>query len=59
MHKSFEILTHEEQKYANTLIHDVHSGNILIEDDKTFRDYIAEYQFRGKKEHVQRVIEYI
>ena len=50
LHKSFAILTQEEQKYANIFIHDVQSGNAEIEDGKPFMDYITEYQFRSKNE---------
>ncbi|SCZ80479.1 type I restriction endonuclease subunit R [Acidaminobacter hydrogenoformans] len=55
LHKSFASLTQEEQKYANIFIHDVHSGNAKLEDGKSFRDYITEYQFRGKSEQVRQL----
>ena len=55
LHKSFATLTQEEQKYANIFIHDVQSGNIKIEDGKSFRDYITEYQFRAKNEQVRQL----
>lgn len=55
LHKSFATLTQEEQKYANIFIHDVQSGNIEIEDGKSFRDYITEYQFRAKTEQVRQL----
>ena len=55
LHKSFATLTQEEQKYANIFIHDVHSGNVEIEDGKPFRDYITEYQFRAKNEQVRQL----
>lgn len=55
LHKSFATLTQEEQKYANIFIHDVQSGNAEIEDGKSFRDYITEYQFRAKKEQVRQL----
>jgi type I restriction enzyme R subunit len=50
LHKSFATLTQEEQKCANIFIHDVRSGNVKIEDGKSFRDYITEYQFHAKNE---------
>lgn len=56
LHKSFATLTQEEQKYANIFIHDVQSGNIEIEDGKSFRDYITEYQFRAKNEQVLQLV---
>ena len=55
LHKSFATLTQEEQKYANIFIHDVQSGNVKIEDGKSFRDYITEYQFRGKEEQIRKI----
>lgn len=59
LHKSFASLTQEEQKYANIFIHDVQSGEAVIEDDKTFRDYITEYQYRGKNEQIHRLVTYL
>jgi len=56
LHKSFATLTQEEQKYANIFIHDVHSGNVEIEDGKPFRDYITEYQYRAKDEQVRQLV---
>ena len=56
LHKSFATLTQEEQKYANIFIHDVQSGNVDIEDGKSFRDYITEYQFRAKNEQVRQLV---
>ncbi|WP_078427529.1 type I restriction endonuclease subunit R, EcoR124 family [Alkalihalobacterium alkalinitrilicum] len=55
LHKSFAILTQEEQKYANIFLHDVESGNARMESGKTFRDYIIEYQFRAKNEQIQSI----
>jgi type I restriction enzyme R subunit len=48
LHKSFASLTQEEQKYANIFLHDVQSGNINVDSNKTFREYITEYQFTAK-----------
>ncbi len=56
LHKSFATLTQEEQKYANIFLHDVESGNANLESDKTFRDYITEYQFRAKNEQVRKLV---
>jgi type I restriction enzyme R subunit len=55
LHKSFATLTQEEQKYANIFIHDVQRGNAEINDGKSFRDYITEYQFRAKNEQVRQL----
>lgn len=55
LHKSFAILTQEEQKYANIFLHDVESGNARMQSGKTFRDYITEYQFRAKNDQIQSI----
>ncbi len=55
LHKSFASLTQEEQKYANIFLHDVQSGNASLENGKTFRDYIIEYQFRAKNEEIRQI----
>ena len=55
LHKSFATLTQEEQKYANIFLHDVQSGNAVMENGKSFRDYIAEYQFRAKNDQIHRL----
>ena len=57
LHKSFATLTHEEQKYANLFLHDVQSGNAIIEDGKPFRDYITDYQLNAKNKQVYRISE--
>jgi type I restriction enzyme R subunit len=55
LHKSFPSLTQEEQKFANIFIHDVESGTVNIEESKTFRDYITEYQFNAKNNEIYKV----
>ncbi|WML43120.1 hypothetical protein [Neobacillus sp. PS3-40] len=55
LHKSFAMLTQEEQKYASIFLHDVESGNARMENGKTFRDYITEYQFKAKNDQIQRI----
>jgi type I restriction enzyme R subunit len=56
LHKSFASLTQQEQKYANVFIHDVQSGNIGIDPNKTFRDYITEYQFTAKDGEIRQLV---
>ena len=55
LHKSFATLTQEEQKYANIFLHDVQSGLVDIERDKTFREYITEYIFNAKNDQIFRI----
>lgn len=55
LHKSFATLTQEEQKYANIFLHDVQSGNVVIESGKTFREYITEYQSNAKNAEIHQI----
>ncbi|MGL5277946.1 MAG: type I restriction endonuclease subunit R, EcoR124 family [Cetobacterium sp.] len=55
LHKSFASLTQEEQKYANIFIHDIQRGDRVIENDKTFREYISEYRFKAKNEEIYNI----
>lgn len=52
-------MTQEEQKYANIFLHDVERGDIQIEQGKTFREYIIEYQCRDKEDLIHRFSTYI
>ena len=52
LHKSFAYLNTEEQKYANIFLHDVQSGYAVMENEKTFRDYVTEYQCKAKNDQI-------
>lgn len=56
LHKTFASLTQEEQKFANIFIHDVQSGIAKLENGKTFREYITEYQFNAKNEQIKKIV---
>ncbi|MGB5989178.1 MAG: HsdR family type I site-specific deoxyribonuclease [Marinifilaceae bacterium] len=55
LHKSFVSLNQEEQKHANIFLHDVQSGNARLENGKTFREYITEYQRNAKDEEIYNI----
>jgi type I restriction enzyme R subunit len=55
LHKSFASLSQEEQKYANIFLHDVQNGTIDIENGKSFREYITEYQYNAKNDQIKKV----
>ncbi|MFC5530424.1 type I restriction endonuclease subunit R, EcoR124 family [Cohnella yongneupensis] len=59
LHKSFAVLTQEEQKYANIFLHEVESGNARMESGKTFRDYITEYRFKAKNDQIHRISRFL
>ncbi|MGX9161905.1 type I restriction endonuclease subunit R [Priestia megaterium] len=54
LHTTFATLTQEEQKYANLFLHDVQSGEISVELDKTLKDYITEYRAKAKNDQIHK-----
>jgi len=57
LHKSFASLSQEEQKYANIFIHDIQSGNIQIDENRSFKEYIAQYQANAEDEQITKLVE--
>ncbi|GMQ63479.1 type I restriction endonuclease subunit R [Vallitalea maricola] len=57
LHKSFASLSQEEQKYATIFLHDIQSGNVDFEDNKTFREYITQYQLKAKNAEIDDIAE--
>ena len=55
LHKSFASLSQNDQKYANIFINDVRRGDVTVETDKTFREYITEYQSRAKNSEIYEI----
>lgn len=56
MHRTFATLTQEEQKYANLLLHDIQRGDIVPDENKTFRYYITEYLSKAKNTQVHQLV---
>ena len=54
LHKTFASLSQEEQKYAYQFIRDIQSGNIKPDENKSFRDYITEYQINAKNDQIHK-----
>ncbi|MBQ0055016.1 MAG: type I restriction endonuclease subunit R [Synergistaceae bacterium] len=57
LRKTFATLSIEEQKFANLLLHDVERGDLLPEEDKTFRDYLNEYMKNSKSAEIRKFAE--
>ncbi|MCH7308135.1 HsdR family type I site-specific deoxyribonuclease [Acinetobacter sp. NIPH 1852] len=55
LHKSFAALTHDEQRIANIFLHDVQRGDVKLQEAKSFRDYITEYQFKAKEDEIHEI----
>ena len=59
LHRSFASLSQEEQKYAEILLRDIHRGDVQVDSNRTFRDYLAEYQAKAQDEELQALVEAI
>jgi type I restriction enzyme R subunit len=55
LHRAFAMLTQEDQKYANLFLNDIRRGDVIVEDGKTFRDYITEYRIRAKNARIHNL----
>ena len=54
IHKSFATLSQDEQKFAEMIIYDLQNGNLFVDDSKSFRDYLNEYQIRIKNDQIHK-----
>ncbi|MEI8704680.1 type I restriction endonuclease subunit R, EcoR124 family [Pseudoalteromonas sp. B62] len=57
LHKSFSSLTQSEQKYAKLFLHDLQRGDALLSEEKSFRDYINDYQDSAENARINAVVE--
>lgn len=57
LHKSFATLSQEEQKYANIFLHDIQNGDIQVDENKTFKEYITQYQANAKNSQITALIQ--
>ena len=58
LHKTFATLSQEEQKYANIFLHDIQSGDVVVNPGKTFKEYIVEYVSKAKDDQIHRLATY-
>ena len=54
IHRSFATLSQEEQRFAEMIIYDLQNGNLFVDDEKSFRDYLNEYQIRIKNDQIHK-----
>ena len=54
LHKSFASLSQEEQRQAELIIHDIHSGKLEVEEGRDFRSYINEYMEQARNTRTHR-----
>ena len=54
LHKSFAMLSQEEQKFAQQFLDDVLKGMVKPDPNKSLHDYIVEYQTKAKDDQIHR-----
>ena len=54
LHKSFALLSVEDQSIAQTIITDFQNGNLFIFGDKTLKDYINEYKLKKENDLINQ-----
>jgi type I restriction enzyme R subunit len=59
LNRSFSSLSQEDQKYADIFLHDVQRGDVQIDPDQTFRDYLTEYKSEAKNREVEIVVKHL
>ena len=55
LHRFFSTLSAEQQLYANMVINDLENGDLLVEGDKRFMDYIVAYQERTEDDQIRGI----
>lgn len=56
LHRSFTSLSQEDQKFAEIFLHDIQRGDVQIDLDRTFRDYLVDYKARAKNKDFATVV---
>lgn len=57
LHNTFATLNQNDQKYANLFLHDLETGDVVVESDKTLRDYINMYSKKAKDDAIHNISE--
>ena len=55
LHSTFATLTSDEQKYANIILHDIESGDLIVsKENKTLKDYITQYMSDAENDQIHQ-----
>jgi len=57
LHRSFSSLSQEEQKIAEIFLRDIERGVVKMTPDRTFRDYLTDYQAKAKDKEIGAIVE--
>ena len=59
LHAGFARLSAEDQVFANRWLHDIQSGDAVLEPDKTVQDYINEYKLSQQDREIDQLVQAI
>lgn len=57
LHQSFSSLNQGEQKIAKLFLHDLQRGDVQLIEDKSFRDYINDYQNHAEQARINSFVD--
>lgn len=59
LHRSFSSLSQEQQKFAEIFLHDIQRGDVQIDPNRTFREYLTDYQAAAKNQEVATIVKHL
>ncbi|MBK1883360.1 HsdR family type I site-specific deoxyribonuclease [Luteolibacter pohnpeiensis] len=59
LQRTFSTLSQEEQKLAEILLRDIQRGDVQLDPDKSFREYLTDYQARVKAAEVRTIVTHL
>ena len=57
LQRSFSSLSQDEQKIAEIFLRDIQRGEAVIDPNRSFRDYLTDYQAKAKNKEVEAIVE--
>lgn len=58
LHRSFASLSQDEQRFAEIFLHEMEKGRVSLEQGKTFKDYIVDYQSKAQNDSIHEVAQH-
>ena len=56
LHRSFASLSQEDQKFAEMILHDIQRGDMQIDPQRTFRDYLTDYKAQANNKEIAAIV---
>lgn len=59
LQRSFSSLSQDQQKIAEIFLRDIHRGDVKIDPNRSFRDYLTDYHVKAKNKEVDAIVAYL